>query len=115
MTYVDCFVAPVATDRRADYAEFSKKAGVLYREHGALDLLEYWGEDVPAGVHTSFPLAVKAAAGETVTISLIVWPSRAARDTGNAKVMQDPRMHAMDLPFDGKRAIMGGFENLFGT
>ena len=113
MSYVDCFVAPVPTDRRADYAAFSRKAGALYREHGALDLREYWGEDVPAGVHTSFPLAVKAASGETVAISLIVWPSRAARDAGNAKIMDDPRMREMNLPFDGKRAIMGGFENLF--
>jgi uncharacterized protein YbaA (DUF1428 family) len=114
MTYVDCFVAPVPAARRADYAEFSRRAGVIYREHGALDLLEYWGEDVPPGQQTSFPLAVKANADEVVTISLIVWPSRAARDAGNAKIMEDPRMRALELPFDGKRAIMGGFENLFG-
>lgn len=114
MTYVDCFVAPVAKARRAEYAAFSQSAGAIYRDHGALDLHEYWGEDVPSGVQTSFPLAVKANDDEVVTISIIVWPSRAARDTGAAKVMEDPRMHAMDLPFDGKRAIMGGFENLFG-
>ena len=114
MTYVDCFVAPVPTARRAAYAEFSRSAGAIYREHGALDLLEYWGDDVPPGRITSFPLAVQCRDDETVTISLIVWPSRAARDAGSAKVMQDPRMHATELPFDGKRAIMGGFESLFG-
>jgi len=114
MTYVDCFVAPVAKSRRADYTEFSRKAGVIYRDHGALDLLEYWGEDVPAGVNTSFPLAVKATDDEVVTISMIVWPSRAARDAGNAKFMEDPRMQELDMPFDGKRIIMGGFEDLFG-
>lgn len=114
MTYVDCFVAPVAKTRRDEYTSFSHLAGKIYREHGALDLHEYWGEDMPGGVQTSFPLAVKANDDETVTISIIVWPSRAARDAGTAKVMQDPRMHALDLPFDGKRAIMGGFESLFG-
>lgn len=114
MMYVDCFVAPVAKARRAEYTAFSHKAGAIYREHGALDLLEYWGEDVPGGVVTSFPLAVKAREDESVTISLIMWPSRAARDSGNAAFMSDPRVQALDLPFDGKRAIMGGFENLFG-
>lgn len=114
MTYVDCFVAPVAKARRADYVAFSQAAGVIYRDLGVLDIVEYWGEDVPDGVQTSFPLAVKATADEVVTISMIVWPSRAARDAGNAKVMEDPRMHALDMPFDAKRAIMGGFESLFG-
>ena len=112
MTYVDCFVAPVAKARRADYTAFSKAAGAIYRDHGALDLHEYWGEDVPAGMQTSFPLAVKANDDEVVTISLIVWPSRAARDAGNAKIMEDPRMRAMDLPFDGKRMIYGGFQSI---
>jgi uncharacterized protein YbaA (DUF1428 family) len=114
MTYVDCFVAPVSRARRAEYTEFSNRAGALYREHGALDLHEYWGEDVPSGVQTSFPLAVRAGTDEVVTLSLIVWPSRAARDAGNAAFMHDPRVQSLDLPFDGKRAIMGGFENLFG-
>jgi uncharacterized protein YbaA (DUF1428 family) len=113
MSYADCFVAPVAHSRRADYAAFSRAAGEIYRAHGALDLIELWGEDIPPGQITSFPLAVQCREGEAVTVSLILWPSRAARDAGNAKVMEDPRMHALALPFDGKRAIMGGFEDLF--
>ncbi|NOT39639.1 MAG: DUF1428 family protein, partial [Alphaproteobacteria bacterium] len=32
------------------------------------------------------------------------------RDKGMKKLMEDPRMKAMsDMPFDGKRMIMGGF------
>lgn len=112
MSYIDCFVAAVPTARRADYLAFSKTARKVYREHGALALKEYWGDDVPPGQFTSFPLAVKAEPSETVTISLIVWPSKAVRDDANPKIMADPRMQALDLPFDGKRAILGGFDAL---
>jgi uncharacterized protein YbaA (DUF1428 family) len=52
--------------------------------------VECWGDDVPEGKLTSFPMAVKLEPGETVVFSWIVWPSREARDAGNAKVMADP-------------------------
>lgn len=110
MPYVDCFVAPVPTANRDAYLAFTRTASAVFREHGATRLADYWGEDIPPGQLTSFPLAVKCAEGETVTVSLIMWPSKAARDAGNAKVMADPRMQALALPFDGKRAILGGFE-----
>lgn len=112
MSYVDCFVAAVATAKRDEYVEFSKTTGALMREHGVISMVEYWGDDIPDGEQTSFPLAVKCAADETVVVSLMVWPSKAARDEGMPKVMSDPRMHAIEMPFDGKRAIMGGFEML---
>ena len=68
------------------------------------------------GKVTGFKLAVKAEAGENVVFSWIVWPSKAVRDEGNAKVMKDPRMQQIkDMPFDGKRMIFGGFETLLGT
>ena len=39
-------------------------------------------------------------------------PSKADRDAANEKFMSDPRMADMgaNMPFDGKRMIMGGFE-----
>ncbi len=44
--------------------------------------------------------------------SWLVWPDKAARDAGWAKMMQDPRLQpgANPMPFDGKRLIYGGFE-----
>lgn len=113
MMYVDGFVAPVAAGTsREGYAAFAEKAAPIFKEHGATRVVEGWGDDVPEGKLTDFRRSVQAADGETVVFSWIEWPSKAARDAGMKKVMSDPRMQsgAMDMPFDGKRMIFGGFQ-----
>jgi len=113
MTYVDGFVIPVPKAKRADYEKLARAAAPVFKEHGALAVVECWGDDVPYGKLTSFPRAVHCTDEETVVFSWIVWPSREARDAGNAKVMADPRFADMkDMPFDGKRMIMGGFTTM---
>jgi uncharacterized protein YbaA (DUF1428 family) len=111
MAYVDGFLIAVPTAKRQAYHDLAAMAAPIFREHGALSVVECWGDDVPEGKVTSFPMAVKLEPGETVVFSWIVWPSREARDAGNAKVMADPRMQPPgEMPFDGKRMIFGGFE-----
>jgi len=112
MTYVDGFVLAVPTANREAYQKMAEEAAVLFKEHGALKLVECWGDDVPEGKLTSFPMAVKCEENETVVFSWIVWQSREARDRGNKLVMEDPRMkpYMESSPFDGKRLIYGGFE-----
>ena len=112
MSYVDGFVLAVPTAKREAYRAIAEKAAPIFRRHGALAVVECWGDDVPEGRVTSFPMAVQAEADETVVFSWITWPSRAARDEGMRKAMEDPEMeHApQDMPFDGKRMIFGGFE-----
>ena len=113
MAYVDGFVVPVRNDRREDYRKLATEAAAVYRDAGALEVVEAWGDDVPPGEVTSFPMAVKLDPDETVVFSWIVWPSREARDTGNEKVMADPRMQPPDdLPFNPQRMIYGGFEQI---
>jgi uncharacterized protein YbaA (DUF1428 family) len=114
MTYVDGFVAAVPTANREAFRKHAADAAPVFKEHGALNVVECWGDDVPDGKLTSFPMAVKCEPGETVVFSWIVWPSRQVRDAGMAKVMADPRLQpdANPMPFDGKRAIFGGFEVL---
>jgi len=115
-TYVDGFIVPVPKRKLAAYRAMAKRAGKVWREHGALEYRECLAEDVKVGKRTSFPRSVKLKRGETVMFSWIVYKSRAQRDRINAKVMKDPRladmMDAKATPFDGKRLIYGGFKKL---
>jgi uncharacterized protein YbaA (DUF1428 family) len=114
MDYIDGFVAAVPTANRDRYKQHAKSASAIFKEHGALRVVECWGDDVPQGKVTSFPMAVKCKDDETVVFSWITWPSRKARDEGMQKVMVDPRMQpdTNPMPFDGKRLIYGVFEIL---
>lgn len=112
MTYVDGFVAAVPTANRDAFLAHAREAAKVFKEAGALEVVECWGAEVPDGKITSFPMAVKCQADETVVFSWVVWPSREAHDDGMRKVMEDPRMQpeANPMPFDGKRVIYGAFE-----
>ncbi|MCW3836637.1 DUF1428 domain-containing protein [Sphingomonas canadensis] len=113
MTYVDGFVAPVRVENKQAYIEMAAKAAPIFREHGALRIVECWGHDVPRGKTTDFFMAVKAEEGENVVFSWITWPSKEVRDAGWAKVMADERMKPpAEMPFDGKRMFWGGFETM---
>src|SRR4051812_36791923 len=109
MTYIDGFVAPVLPGRRDDFIATARETSALFLEHGALEVVEGYGDDVPRGRQTDLWRAVDAQDGEDVAFSWIVWPSKAARDAGWAKLMDDPRMNrATDMAFDAKRMIFGG-------
>lgn len=112
MTYVDGFVAAVPTADRAKFLKHAEDAAVVFKECGALSVAECWGDDVPEGEMTSFPMAVKRKEDETVVFSWVTWPSREKRNEGMQKAMADPRLQpdVNPMPFDGKRAIFGGFE-----
>ena len=112
--YVDGFVAPVPDAKREAYRAMAAKNAGLFREYGAVRIVEGWGDDVPDGEVTDYRRAVKAEAGESVVYAWIEWPSKAVRDEAWAKIMADPAMqpdHA-NMPFDGKRMFWGGFAPL---
>jgi uncharacterized protein YbaA (DUF1428 family) len=111
MAYIDGFVMPVLPGRQDDYLTLARTASKIFLEHGAIQVVEAIGDDVPHGKQTDFYRAVAAEEGETIVFSWIVWPSKAARDAGMAKVMADDRMNPQDdMPFATKRMIFGGFE-----
>jgi uncharacterized protein YbaA (DUF1428 family) len=114
MSYVDGFVAAVPTANKDKFLRHAQEAAAVLKQNGALQVVECWGDDVPEGKLTSFPMAVQRKDDETVVFSWIVWPSKAARDEGMKKFMDDPRMKpdANVMPFDGKRVIFGGFETI---
>jgi uncharacterized protein YbaA (DUF1428 family) len=114
MSYVDGFVLPVPKKNIKKYLSIAKKAGRVWKDHGALDYIEAIADDVKPGKWTSFPQSVKLKKNETVIFSYIVYKSRAHRDRVMKKVMTDKRLAKMmdpkKMPFDGKRMIWGGFK-----
>lgn len=116
MRYVDGYVLPVPKKNLKAYAGIARKAGQVWRDHGALDYKECAGDDLKVRCGVPFPRQMKVKPGETVVFSYIVFKSRAHRDRVNAKVMKDPRLAKMmdpkAMPFDSKRMVYGGFKVL---
>lgn len=110
--YVDGYVIPVPDKNKEAYRRMAEVGATVFKKHGALSVVECWGDEVPEGKLTSFPFAVKLEPGETVVFSWIVWPSKDARDKGNKTAMEDPAFDEFGPDhkiFDGKRMIFGGF------
>jgi uncharacterized protein YbaA (DUF1428 family) len=116
MQYVDGFVLIVPKKNVKAYFAMAKKAGKIWREHGALEYRECVGDDLNVKIGLPFPRLTKLKAGETVVFSWIVYKSRAHRNKVNANVIKDPRMNgicdAKSMPFDMKRMSLGGFSVL---
>ena len=114
MAYVDGFVLPIPNRNLDAYRRMARKAGKIWREHGALEYVECIADDVKPGKLTSFPQSVKLKPGEAVWFSWIVYKSRKHRDQVLKKVMGDKRVSAMmspkNMPFDVKRMFWGGFK-----
>ncbi len=115
MSYIDGFVVPVPAGNREAYLAMSKKMTATLKRLGANRVVECWGSDVPDGKVTDFKRAVAAQSGENVAFGWVEWPSKETRDKGNKAMMEDPAMKDMEMPFDGKRMIFGGFDVLLDT
>jgi uncharacterized protein YbaA (DUF1428 family) len=114
--YVDGFLLAVPRKKLDAYRQIARKAGRVWREHGAVEYRECVGDDLKVKMGVPFTRLAKVKAGETVVFSWIVYKSRAHRDRVNAKVMKDPRLASMmdpkAMPFDMKRMAYGGFRIL---
>jgi uncharacterized protein YbaA (DUF1428 family) len=113
--YVDGYVLPVPKKNVKAYQRLARAAAVVFREHGALSVVEAVSDDIKPGKLTSFPRSVKLREGEVVVFSWITYKSRVHRDRVNAKVILDPRIAKMmkgPAPFDSSRMIFGGFKTI---
>lgn len=128
MPFVDAYLTPVRADRKAAYLDLSARMAALYREHGALRVVDCWGSEAhepQGGFHAEgargaldddapdLRRAAGAEEGEVAVLSWVEWPDRAARDAGMALALADPRAQPRpgEAPiFEGRRVIGGGFE-----
>lgn len=114
MSYIDGFIAAVPTASKQAYLDMAASMNAMFKAHGALEIVENWGVDVPEGTLTSFTMAVKREENKSIVFSWIKWPSKQVRDEAWGVLMQDPLMQPGATPpvFDGKRMIFGGFETM---
>lgn len=113
MTYVVGFLTPVPAANKERYIKSARDAWPLFQRLGATQQVEAWGAQIEDGQTTDFKRAVKLEEGEQVVFSWITWPDKASADAAWEKMQNDPAMQDMDMPFDGKRMIWGGFETVF--
>src|SRR6476620_5447891 len=113
MTYFEGFIVPVPEGNKAAYKEHAGKFVPLVQNVGVRRMVEAWDSDVPEGKLTDFRKAVDAKPDEKIVFSWFEYPDRPARDATNEKFMSDPQIAeaaGKEMPFDGKRMVMGGFE-----
>ena len=112
MTYFEGFIVPVPKANKEAYGKHATEFAPLVQEFGVTRMVETWGDDIADGKVTDFRKAVDATDDEDVVFSWFEYPDKKTRDATNEKMMSDPRMKDMgaNMPFDGKRLIMGGFD-----
>jgi uncharacterized protein YbaA (DUF1428 family) len=112
MTYFEGFIVPVPEANKDAYRKHANEFAPIVQEFGVRRMVEAWDSDVPEGKVTDFRKAVDAKPDEKVVFSFFEYGSKTERDAANEKFRSDPRMQDMgaNMPFDGKRMIMGGFD-----
>lgn len=118
MSYIDGFVIPVPAAHKEKFIAHASYTDTLFKELGAIRVIECWGDDVPAGEVTDFRRAVNAKDDEIVVFSWVEWPDKETRDAAEVRMHEmmdsDERFdeNKNPVPFDGKRMIYGGFQSI---
>ncbi len=111
--YIDGFVFPIPHKRLDTYQRLASSVAAIWKEHGALDYVEYLGDDLQLDGTRSFTDLLASTDAEAIVFGWVSFESREARDLVNVKVASDPRMtemvEAIDSGFDARRMAYGGF------
>lgn len=112
--YINGWVVPVPNTNREKFKAWAESSCAFFKEHGALDAVNGWGDAVPDGVMTSLPMAVKLKPDETVVFGWICWPDKETSERAMMAMRDDPRFGPLvnPMPGDGQRLIFGGFSLL---
>ncbi|UXU75609.1 MULTISPECIES: DUF1428 domain-containing protein [unclassified Paracoccus (in: a-proteobacteria)] len=111
MSYYSGFLLAVPTANKQKYIELARDHWPMFKQYGALRMVEAWGVDVPHGKVTDFYMSTQAKEDETIVFSWIEWPDRATADAAFERMMADPDTpRPPEMPFDGMRMMWGGFE-----
>ncbi len=112
--YVQGFLIAVPEGSKDAYRDLAARAAEKFAEYGVTEIMEAWEEDVSDGELTDFRKATKAKDGERIVFSWMVWPDKQTCDAAHARMSEDEFWtQDMEMPFDGKRMIWGGFQPIF--
>lgn len=110
MAYIDGFLIPVRNADKETYKAHELKWWAHFKDLGALTLVAGWADDVPAGKQTDFLRAVDLQPDESVVFCWMTWPDKDTRNRAYEKMMAE--LGDVEMPFDGKRMVYGGFTPL---
>ena len=111
--YINTYIIAVPEARKVEYLKIASVFAEVARDYGAIEIRENWEQEIPDGDNTDYRKAVKAEPGEKIVSSWVIWPDREAAAKAHKGMYEDPRLMDMgDMPFDGTRMILGGFEPL---
>ena len=111
MTYVEGFIVRRAEANKEAYRKHAADAAPLFKEFGVKRTSKPGTTTFPRA-RSPISQGGQAKDDEKVVFSWFEYPDKATRDAANEKMMSDPRMKEMgaNMPFDGKRMIIGGFD-----
>ncbi len=112
--YIDGYLMVVPPGNEAAYKSQAQVASEVFMDHGAVRVVEAWGDDLMDGTLTDYKKATHLKDGENIVFSWVSWPDKATRETGGKAFMADERLTCQpsEFPFDGPRAMFGGFETV---
>ena len=115
MTYISGFLLAVPTANKDAYRKHAEEAWPMFQDYGAVAMVEGWGDDVPQGKDNCINTPVMRQPDETSMFSWVVWPDKKTSDEAEQKMMADMQGKEFpQMPFDGKRMIVGGFQTIPG-
>ena len=121
--YIDGFVFPIPSESVRAYAKIATSVAEIWKEHGALEYIEFAGDDMCREGLGSFEEALEIDENETIIFGWVVFETREIRDLANERVAADPRMADLVAPllgpskpiFNAQRMLYGGFKSLQST
>ncbi|OYU40707.1 MAG: RNA signal recognition particle [Pseudorhodobacter sp. PARRP1] len=116
MGYIQGFLIAVPKAKKQAYIDSARASAPIFKEYGALRVVETWSETLPDGKITDFKRAVQATGDEAVVFAWIEWPDQETCAAASDRMQTDPRWSAMpEMPFDAQRMVWGGFAPIFDT
>ncbi|MEP0392158.1 MAG: DUF1428 domain-containing protein [Erythrobacter sp.] len=111
--YIAIATLSVKEENREAYKQAAEFMADWSMKHGALEVMEAWEANVPAGKTTDMRKAVAAPADEKIVTGWVIWPDKETLDRAKEAMGKGEGFEGYpegDPPFDGSRLIFGEFE-----